>query len=126
MPMVSISEAAKLAGISRTHFYRKYLNTGIISISKDKSGKSSIDISELLRVFGTLQKYDENVTECDINLQACNKSEAVLLEKIKGLENLLKAKEEELDSYRDREKALYRILEHKPQKKSWWLFKRLR
>lgn len=39
MSTVSISKAAKLAGISRTHFYRKYLSKGIISISKDEIGK---------------------------------------------------------------------------------------
>lgn len=125
MPTVSISKAAKLAGISRTHFYRKYLNNGIISISKDKSGKPSIDTSELIRVFGTLQEDDKNITFGDVKtLRICNTSEAIFLEKIKGLENLLKAKEEELDGYRDREKTLSKILEYRPQKKGWWLFRR--
>jgi hypothetical protein len=125
MPTVSISKAAKLAGISRTHFYRKYLNNGIISISKDKLGKPSIDTSELIRVFGTLQKDDKNITLGDVEtLRICNTSEAIFLEKIKGLENLLEAKEEELDAYRDREKVLYKILEHRSQKKGWWLFRR--
>lgn len=125
MPTVSISKAAKLAGISRTHFYRKYLNNGIISISKDKSGKPSIDTSELIRVFGTLQEDDKNITFGDVKtLRICNTSEAVFLEKIKGLENLLKAKEEELDGYRDREKTLSKILGYGSQKKGWWLFRR--
>jgi hypothetical protein len=125
MPTVSISKAAKLAGISRTHFYRKYLNNGIISISKDKSGKPSIDTSELIRVFGTLQEDDKNITFGDVKtLQICNTSEAIFLEKIKGLENLLKAKEEELDGYRDREKTLSKILGSISKKKGWWLFRR--
>lgn len=55
MARVSISQAAKLAGVSRSSLYKTYLNKGAISVSKDSSGKKYIETSELLRVFGTLQ-----------------------------------------------------------------------
>ena len=55
MARVSISEAARLIGISRGSLYKSYLNKGAISVSSDSSGKKSIDTSELLRVFGELK-----------------------------------------------------------------------
>ena len=50
MNKVTITEAARLAGISRQHLYRGFINTGKISVIKDND-KSVIEISELLRVF---------------------------------------------------------------------------
>jgi DNA-binding transcriptional MerR regulator len=50
MAKVTITEAAKLAGISRQQLYRGYINKG--RLSTEKAGdKSFIDVSELLRVF---------------------------------------------------------------------------
>lgn len=50
MSKLTITEAAKLAGISRQQLYRGYINKGKISVIKDND-KSFIDVSELLRVF---------------------------------------------------------------------------
>lgn len=50
MSKISISEAARLAGISRNHLYKKYINQGLISVMSDDN-KPFIDVSELLRVF---------------------------------------------------------------------------
>ena len=55
MAKVSISQAAKLAGISRTALYKSYINKGLLSTSRDEAGKKYIDISEILRVFGKLK-----------------------------------------------------------------------
>ena len=55
MAQVSISEAARLAGISRGGLYKTYLKKGVISVSADSAGKKFIETSELLRVFGTLR-----------------------------------------------------------------------
>ena len=55
MAKVSISKAAKLAGVSRTAFYKSYINKGLISTSRDEAGKKCIDTSEILRVFGELK-----------------------------------------------------------------------
>ena len=54
MVWVSITEAARLAGIGRSSFYQTYINKGAISVSKDSSGKKFIETSELIRVFGEL------------------------------------------------------------------------
>lgn len=50
MNKLSISEAARIAGISRTNLYKTYINTGKISVVRDND-KVYIDASELLRVF---------------------------------------------------------------------------
>ncbi|TLM24468.1 helix-turn-helix domain-containing protein, partial [Acinetobacter baumannii] len=56
MAKVSISEAARLAGISRPTIY-KLINSGQLNFtSVVKAGKTvkNIDTSELIRVFGTI------------------------------------------------------------------------
>ena len=54
MSKVSISEAIRLSGISRSQFYTKYINKGIISVLIEDD-KKLIDTSELIRVFGNVQ-----------------------------------------------------------------------
>ena len=54
MSQVNITQAAQLAGISRSHFHRHYVKTGKVNATKDSKGKPQIDIAELLRVFGVL------------------------------------------------------------------------
>jgi hypothetical protein len=59
---VSISEAARIAGISRQHLYTKYINPGLISVEKDSQGKPHIDTAELIRVFDTIAIPDSNMS----------------------------------------------------------------
>ncbi len=64
MALVSISEAARLAGISRTTLYDSYINNGVLSIQADRKGKPKVDTSELLRVLGSLnQPCVQNLTD---------------------------------------------------------------
>lgn len=60
MTKVNISEAAKLADISRSKFYENYINTGKISVDKSNPKKPMVDTSELLRVFGELHASDSS------------------------------------------------------------------
>ncbi len=57
MSKVSITQAAKMAGVSRQTFYTKYINTGVISVDVFED-KKSIDVSEIIRVFGSIQSLD--------------------------------------------------------------------
>jgi hypothetical protein len=50
----SISEAARLAGVSRSHFYKKYVRPGLISVERDKDDKPVIDTAEIMRACGAL------------------------------------------------------------------------
>ncbi len=59
MSYVSISEAARMVGIkSRSTFYR-HLKTKGISISNDDQGQPRINVSELIRVYGSKVKMPE-------------------------------------------------------------------
>lgn len=62
MPKVSISEAAKLAQVSRSTLYNKYINVGKISI-EIVDNKKVIDMSELLRVFGNQLHKDSEIVQ---------------------------------------------------------------
>lgn len=67
MNKVSITQAAKLAGISRSYLYRKYINNGLISVETE-TDKKFIDISELIRVFGDIHIDSEQIVDeiqCD-------------------------------------------------------------
>jgi hypothetical protein len=50
MAMLSITEAARQAGVSRQYFYTKYLKAGMISVNRD-TPEPRIDSDDLLRVF---------------------------------------------------------------------------
>ena len=65
MAKVSITEAAKLAGVSRSTLYRSYIEKGLLSISKDHQNKKCVDTSELLRVFGSLKGATVRDNESD-------------------------------------------------------------
>ena len=54
MTKVSISEAIRMTGVSRSHFYNKYINNGMLSVLIEDD-KKLIDVSELVRVFGNIQ-----------------------------------------------------------------------
>jgi hypothetical protein len=60
MSKVSISEAIRMAGISRSHFYSKYINKGVISVHIEDN-KKTIDVSELIRVFGNVDIKNSSI-----------------------------------------------------------------
>lgn len=62
MNKVSITQAAKLARISRSYLYRKYINNGLISVETEDD-KKFIDISELIRVFGDIHIDSEHIVD---------------------------------------------------------------
>ena len=55
MALVSVSEAARLAGCTRANLYKTYIQTGKLSVTHDHQGKPKVDTAEVLRVFGSLQ-----------------------------------------------------------------------
>ena len=60
----TITEAAKLAGISRQTLYRNYINTGVISVTKIDS-KVHIELTELIRVFPNLSRPSDSIVTPD-------------------------------------------------------------
>ncbi|ETX00972.1 MAG: hypothetical protein ETSY1_09240 [Candidatus Entotheonella factor] len=59
MALVSISKAAKLAGISRQQLYDGYIHKGSITVNRDEPKRPKIDTAEIIRVFGTLQSDNQ-------------------------------------------------------------------
>ena len=134
MAKVSILAAAKLAGISRANFYKNYVNTGVITVSKNLKGRPEIDTSEILRVFGeikcdageTLGRHDEIHKETLVKDRADSALQVEVgmlreqLAEAKDREEWLKQKIDSLSS------ANIFLLENKqsqqPKKKHFWLF----
>jgi predicted transcriptional regulator len=84
--MLSISDAAKHAGVSRTTLYKKYIDTGVITV-KRVNDLPRIDVTDLIRVFGNVNIPDSQT------LTLFNNSEDELNNVIKSLEtevNILK------------------------------------
>ena len=125
MSKVSITQAAKLAKISRSTLYNKYINTGMISVETVED-KKLIDMSELFRVFNNNIIQDSNDTP--INTVADNVEQAENTAKDKII-NLL---ERQLQEAKEREEWLKAQLEktthlledktQKPRKKLFGIF----
>ncbi len=129
MPKVSISEAARMAGIARSTLYRVYIKTGIISTEKDFSGHPVIDVSELVRVFPALAAVSTPVSEEDkLNQYATGEKYRLLQADVCRLEDLLRAKNEELgralaeiDWLRKKVDAMeQKLLTGPDTKRRWW------
>ena len=132
MARVSISEAARLVKVSRPTIY-KMINSGKLSYtSVVKHGKSIkvIDISELIRVFGSLDgviddvKSDAESTGINsVGLHDLQHRIALLEAENDGLKGAVKARDEHIDSLRQ----AMQLLEHKhepssPPHSPWWKF----
>jgi phage terminase small subunit len=108
MSKVSISEAIRLSGVSRSQFYTKYINKGCISVTVD-DGKKLIDTSELIRVFGNIQLSDstnEQVRTIENTSKHTDKDKIIEL-----LEQQLKESKQREVEARDREEWLKTQLE---------------
>lgn len=141
MALVSISQAAKLAGISRSNLYTTYINQGKISILKDERDHPCIDTAELLRVFGSLkisrndvkQEFKQYYNREEIGQNSVkNAVDSVLYPLVEQLrQQLIEAKIREQQAlereqfYQQQLKDLtqtIKLLEYKPEPppRRWW------
>lgn len=101
MPLVNLTEAATLAGLSRSYFHTNYVKTGVLSVDRSDSKNPKVDTSEILRVFGKItqnssQEHDQKQVEThDENTLLFAENEK-LKAKIEGLQALLSAQEERI------------------------------
>lgn len=102
MKELSITEAAKLAGISRQHLYNKYINKGLISVLKEND-KSYIELSELLRVFPNCKIDDNSNSQI---LQVMTPQNIVIDKLIDSKDELIKSLQQQLNDSKDREQWL--------------------
>lgn len=124
MTKISISEAIRLTGVSRSHFYKTYITTGVLSTEKSDN-KKLIDMSELIRVFGADLKHvfkEQEHTETQTPIIQLEKDKiiAILEQQVSDF----KAREEWLQKQIDDLKNTQQhLLENKSKRKKFlWIF----
>jgi hypothetical protein len=130
MAMVTITEAARLAGTVRSNLYQAYIKTGILSVTKDSKGRPKVDTSELLRVFGELKAGQDTSTPLDTQQDGADKAGQDT-----GQQAVIDILKQQLDEARVREQfyqqqireftSTMKLLEHRPQPQThrhWWKF----
>lgn len=126
--MLSISEAAKHAGISRTTLYKKYIDTGVITVQRIND-LPRIDVADLIRVFGNVNmpSSEQKLTE-EYNVeQALNNKINELerkVEKLKIENDKLLAINEAQERHLSDMRRSFELLEHhkQPRKRFLGLF----
>lgn len=124
MAQVSISEAARLAGISRSNFYKNYIRQGKLTVTKDHQGHPQIDTSEIMRVFGGLQG-DSNPLCFEIQeMTACEDSQQqpyiqVLLEQLEEAKEREQWYRQQIGELTGELSNTRRLLEHQRSASFW-------
>ena len=127
MAKLTISAAAKRAGVARQTMYKNYINTGKITVDTDERGNKCVDTSEIIRVFGVLH-YDspDSVTQQEIRHKVTPDLHSIIASlemEVKLLREQLADQKELTRQGQDREQQLnqhierltvLRQLEHKP------------
>ncbi|MDI2113965.1 hypothetical protein [Commensalibacter nepenthis] len=132
MPIVSISEAARLTGKSRRTLHR-HIDAGRVSRSHTPSGEQGIEISELIRVYGELKTQPVTSGQNEPRLQRATGDDTErpptaqhdikqndtetrrihdLEKEVESLNRLLSSKQETIDSL----KTALKLLEHRQDK----------
>lgn len=132
MAKISISEASRLTGKSRTTLHR-LIKAGELSSCSGLKNTKLLDTSELLRVFGTLsavqveqpgeQATAQRFTGGDVQSEQVNRQ---LTQEVEHLRALVTAQQSHIDSL----KQAMLLLEHKKEIKPmattdnspWWRF----
>lgn len=120
---ITITEASKLANISRQQLYRGYINKGKISVIK-QNNKAFIDVSELMRVFPDVTiDNDTKLQEETVKIDTVTTQESEVEKMLKT--QLAEAKERELwltQQIDELRKQQTLFLENKKRKKLFGIF----
>ena len=125
MAKLSISEAARLTGKSRTTLHR-FIKTGELSTCHGARNARMVDVSELIRVFGPLEYRPSEQVAAQVSEHSGTgvsaQSEQViaqLRQEVEHLKTLVSAKDSHIDSLRQ---AML-LIEHRHTGDSpWWKF----
>jgi len=110
---VSISEAARLAGKSRTTLHR-LIKTGELSVSTGDRNAKMIDVSELCRVFPAIRfSTDEHQNEqvSEQRVTGAEQDNARLKQEVEHLKALVSSQQSHIESL----KQAMLLIEHKQQ-----------
>ncbi len=123
--MLSMSEAARRAGVSRSTLYRK-LKDGSLSASRGPDGSKGIDSAELKRVFhDTLRETVSDTSRRDIQRETAGQV-AVLQAELEGLRRQVALLERTLAEANNEKSRLLSIVEQRAlagpgaPAQSWW------
>jgi hypothetical protein len=130
MAKVSITEAARLAGVARSYFYKRYIDSGEITVERDLRGNPLVDVSEILRVFGELKGQVEDSSRTqertgDDNQNSCE-DVIVLRAELGACREVLRVREAEIGRLVEevgwlREQVVQqRLLTGPDTKRRWW------
>ena len=125
MAKISISEAARLTGKSRTTLHR-LIKTGELSTCHGARNARLVDVSELIRVFGPLEHRSSEQVAAQVSEHPDTgispQSEQViaqLRQEVEHLKTLVSAKDSHIDSL----KQAMLLIEHRHTGDSpWWKF----
>lgn len=117
MAKVSISEAARLAGKSRTTLHR-LIKAGELSVSTGYRNAKMIDVSELVRVFPDLslsvdEHHSEQVIEQRVTggLTGAEQDNLRLMQEVEHLKTLVSSQQSHIESL----KQAMLLIEHRQQ-----------
>lgn len=129
MANVTITEAARLAGISRQYLYTKYIKPGVLTVKKDDNDKPCIDTAELMRVFSgrlpgpkgqstpdtssDIQALQNMTRENDIKNAALQAEVEALRESIKAADKRETWLQGKVDELTGQLAVAHKLLEHK-------------
>ena len=135
MALVTITDAARLAGISRQYLYKAYIKTGKLSVDRDSKGSPVVDTAELLRVFGTLNGdwMDAPVDDDGLHVETTEKEVdiKVLSVELAAKDEIIRRLERQVADGGEREAWLRQQLERAQAvltdqsatvKRRWWQF----
>ena len=124
--IVNITQAAKLAGLSRSYFQKKYVKTGLISSETGKDGHKKVDTSEILRVFGKLESTPEHSDNTVLSKQQDTPQNTPSIEqqiRLAELEVENRMLKDHMDEIKEQYSTQLRLLEHMVENhKPWWRF----
>lgn len=125
MAKISISEAARLTGKSRTTLHR-LIKTGELSTCHGARNARMVDVSELIRVFGPLEYRPSEQVAAQVSEHSGTgvsaQSEQViaqLRQEVEHLKTLVSAKDSHIDSLRQ---AMLLIDHRHTGDSPWWKF----
>ena len=104
MTLLTLTQAAKTAGIARSTLYRAIRN-GRLSVVSQQNGSKGIDTSELQRVFGPLQDATKPTSQHD-----APRDVALLQARIDALERENGLLRDEIQASRERENKLLDVV----------------
>ena len=104
MAKISISEAARQVGLSRSALYRSYIKTGRLSVDRDSRGAPEIDTSEILRVF--CDQFGATAKATEVHTDKIQLNTPFLQAEVARLQALVQVYEKQLDEAKLREEWL--------------------